>query len=106
MIRQLLAWFAACLLAGGCAGVQPTLELREKPAHTCTGWRECFGQVWLGLRVPIADNKAQAQFICVDGKLVGIIVPVDIPAGFAITWSPTVCAEQQPQRRAAPSRST
>lgn len=57
MNRALLAFVAACLLAAGCAGVRlqdarPTLELREKPAHTCTGWRECFGQLWVGVGVP------------------------------------------------------
>lgn len=40
-------------LLAGCASVQPMLELREKPAHTCTGWRACFGQLWLGFKVPI-----------------------------------------------------
>jgi O-acetyl-ADP-ribose deacetylase (regulator of RNase III) len=56
--RALLVWIASCAVSAGCAGVQlheatPTLELREKPAHTCTRWRECFGQLWIGVAVPV-----------------------------------------------------
>jgi hypothetical protein len=102
-MRPLLAWLTVCLLAAGCAGVQPTFELREKPAHTCTGWRGCFGQVWIGITLPIADNTAPAQFICINGKLVGIMVPKNIPAGATLTWSPDVCLERPapPPRRSA-----
>jgi hypothetical protein len=57
MSRALLAWLAACAMGAGCAGVQlrdarPTVELRDRPAHTCTGWRACFGQLWIGVAVP------------------------------------------------------
>lgn len=36
----------------GCAGATPYVQLREKPPHTCTGFVQCFGQLWIGFTTP------------------------------------------------------
>lgn len=41
------------ILLAGCAGMRPTFELHQKPAHTCTGFAQCFGQIWIGFITPL-----------------------------------------------------
>ena len=91
MTRSLLAWLTACLLAAGCAGVQPTIEVRQKPSHTCTDFRDCFGQLWIGVKMPIADSRRAATFICRDGIPVGVVVEVPRAGQLKLTWPADVC---------------
>lgn len=58
MRRALLAWLMVCLVATGCASIKlrdvsPSIGVKEKPSHTCSGWWACAAQLWLGAGIAL-----------------------------------------------------
>jgi hypothetical protein len=97
MKRALLAFLGALVLAAGCAGVQlrdarPVVDVVSKPAHTCTGWRACFAQLWIGVKVPMAQPQPPVvTFQCEHGIVVGVSVEIPRAGRLELAWPPDIC---------------